>query len=107
MKNIMAHYTPRGQVIEELRAKLRDAENQLDDMYRQKRRMVHELAETKKTLEHRDEMIVKLYDMLRNEDQGVVEKLAIINCVINAETDQDMDLTDTIIVNLFRRGLFR
>jgi hypothetical protein len=45
--------------------------------------------------------------MLRNEDQGVVEKLAIINCVINAETDQDMDLTDTIIVNLFRRGLFR
>jgi len=107
MKNIMAHYTPRGQVIEELRAKLRDAENQIDDMDRQHRRFIHELAELRRGLEHRDELIVKLYDMLRNEDQGVVEKLAIINCVINAETDQDMDLTDTIIVNLFRRGLFR
>ena len=50
MKNIMAHFTPRGQVIEDLRAKLRDAENQIDDMYRQKKRMVHEMAEDKKTL---------------------------------------------------------
>jgi len=44
-----SHYTPRGQ-IEHLRKKLRDAENQIDDMYRQKKRMVHEMAEDKKTL---------------------------------------------------------
>ena len=44
------HYTPRGQIIEHLREKLRDAENQIDDMYRQKKRMVHEMAEDKKTL---------------------------------------------------------
>lgn len=107
MKDIMAHYTPRGQVIEDLRAKLRDTENQLDDMYRQKRRMVHEMAEDKKTLEHRDEMIVKMYDLIRNEDHGIVDKLAIIKCVIDAECDQDQSLTDTIIVNMFRKGLFR
>lgn len=50
MKDIMAHFTPRGQVIEDLRAKLRDAENQIDDMYKQKKRMIHEMAEDKKTL---------------------------------------------------------
>ena len=50
MKDIMAHYTPRGQIIEHLRKQLRDAENQIDDMYRQKKRMVHEMAEDKKTL---------------------------------------------------------
>lgn len=50
MKDIMAHYTPRGQIIEHLRAKLRDAENQIEDMYKQKKRMVHEMAEDKKTL---------------------------------------------------------
>jgi septal ring factor EnvC (AmiA/AmiB activator) len=103
----MTHFTPRGQVIEELRAKLRDAENQIDDMDRQHRRFIHELAELRRDLEHRDELIVKLYDMIRNEDLGVGEKLAIIKCVIDNETDQDQDLTDIIIVKLFRRGLFR
>ncbi len=103
----MTHYTPRGQTIEHLREKLRDAENQIDDMYRQKRRMVHELAETKKTLERRDEMIVKMYDLIRNEDHGIIDTLAIIKCVIDAECDQDQTLTDTVIVNMFRKGLFR
>lgn len=98
-----SHYTPRGKIIEHLRAKLRDAENQIDDMYRQKRRMVHELAETKKTLERRDEMIVKMYDLIRNEDHGIVDTLAIIKCVIDAECDQDQTLTDTVIVNMFRK----
>ena len=45
-----SHNTPRGQIIEHLRAKLRDAENQIEDMYKQKKRMVHEMAEDKKTL---------------------------------------------------------
>lgn len=45
-----SHYTPRGKIIEHLRKQLRDAENQIDDMYRQKKRMVHEMAEDKKTL---------------------------------------------------------
>lgn len=103
----MTHFTPRGQIIEHLRKQLRDAENQIDDMYRQKKRMVHELAETKKTLERRDEMIVKMYDLIRNEDHGIVDTLAIIKCVIDAECDQDQSLTDTIIVNMFRKGLFR
>lgn len=103
----MTHYTPRGQIIEHLRKQLRDAENQIDDMYRQKRRMVHELAETKKTLERRDEMIVKMYDLIRNEDHGIIDTLAIIKCVIDAECDQDQTLTDTVIVNMFRKGLFR
>lgn len=99
----MTHFTPRGQIIEHLRKQLRDAENQIDDMYRQKRRMVHELAETKKTLERRDEMIVKMYDLIRNEDHGIVDTLAIIKCVIDAECDQDQTLTDTVIVNMFRK----
>lgn len=103
----MTHFTPRGQIIEHLRKQFRDAENQIDDMYRQKKRMVHELAETKKTLERRDEMIVKMYDLIRNEDHGIVDTLAIIKCVIDAECDQDQSLTDTIIVNMFRKGLFR
>lgn len=85
-----SHYTPRGQIIGHLRKQLRDAENQIDDMYRQKKRMVHELAETKKTLEHRDEMIVKMYDLIRNEDIPDDIKLWIIKIVVGEQCGQDL-----------------
>lgn len=90
MKDIMAHYTPRGQIIEHLRAKLRDAENQIDDMYRQKKRMVHEMAEDKKTLGHRDTCFSIMYDLIRNEDIPDDIKLWIIKIVVDEQCGQDL-----------------
>lgn len=57
---------------------IKDQENQIDDMRKQKRRIVRELIDAKRTLEHRDEMIVKMYDLLRNHDIAIDRKLAII-----------------------------
>lgn len=103
----MAHYTPRGQIIEHLRAKLRDAENQIDDMYRQKKRMVHKMAEDKKTLWHRDTCFSIMYDLLRNEDIPAGIKLWIIKIVVDEQCGEDLWLSEQIVYECYYKGLFR
>jgi len=86
---------------------IRDRENELEEVYKQNRRIKEEMADTQRTLDHRDSMIVKLYDLLRNDDIPNPKKLEIIRIIVDAESDEPLDLKEDIIDEMFRAGLFR
>lgn len=86
---------------------IRDMENELDEVYRQNVRIKKEKAELQRDIDRKDSMITKFYDLLRNDEIPNSQKLEIIKIIIDAECDLPLNLTEDIVYEMFRAGLFR